>query len=208
MIPMLKIEYCILHHSAEKTSRFTDEQHYLSVKNTTIARYGSKFELVYHYFISPGGIIYNGQPEGQVCPHCGVDIGEGPVNNWNALGICCAGNFETEVMPTIQYKTLVKLMKDINVKYQIPKCSIYRHSNVANTACPGKHFPFDSILDEVYKIQSNFPDVSSYDWFYPAVNFCSENGFMNGDEYGFRPDDPITRAEAAAVVYNILHKSK
>lgn len=46
-----------------------------------------------------------------------------------------------------------------------------------------------------------FRDVNQNDWFYEAVARCSEAGIINGDGGLFRPNDLITREEAAAMLY-------
>lgn len=51
-----------------------------------------------------------------------------------------------------------------------------------------------------------FADVAPDKWYAQSVAYCVANGLMVGDGDGkFRPDDPITRAEVAAVVER-LHK--
>ena len=51
-----------------------------------------------------------------------------------------------------------------------------------------------------------FSDVDPAAWYAQSVAYCVANGLMVGDPDGkFRPDDPITRAEVAAVAER-LHK--
>jgi N-acetylmuramoyl-L-alanine amidase len=51
-----------------------------------------------------------------------------------------------------------------------------------------------------------FADVDTAAWYAQSVAYCVANGIMVGDPDGkFRPDDPITRAEVAAVAER-LHK--
>lgn len=47
-----------------------------------------------------------------------------------------------------------------------------------------------------------YPDVPWYEWYYDAVSFVSENGYMSGSEGLFRPEDSMTRAMLAQVLYN------
>lgn len=44
-----------------------------------------------------------------------------------------------------------------------------------------------------------FTDVSAEDWYNNAVSTLTKAGIIEGDEAGFRPDDPITRAEFVAI---------
>ena len=52
----------------------------------------------------------------------------------------------------------------------------------------------------------NFDDVAPDKWYAQSIAYCVEHGIMQGDKDGkFRPNDPITRAEVAAVAER-LHK--
>ena len=49
-----------------------------------------------------------------------------------------------------------------------------------------------------------FTDVHPDDWFYDDVMLAYQNGLMNGTSAAtFSPDDPITRAQAAAIFYRM-----
>lgn len=51
-----------------------------------------------------------------------------------------------------------------------------------------------------------FDDVAPGKWYAQSIAYCVEHGIMQGDGNGkFRPDEPITRAEVAAVAER-LHK--
>ena len=53
----------------------------------------------------------------------------------------------------------------------------------------------------------DFPDVDSVDsWAVTAVNWCVDNGIINGNDGRLNPDGPATRAEAATMVYRALTK--
>lgn len=52
-----------------------------------------------------------------------------------------------------------------------------------------------------YYYEPSFPDLESQAWYLNYVGFMEQAGIMKGDENGFfHPDDPITRAEFAAVI--------
>ena len=93
----------------------------------------------YHFLIRKDGTIYRGRPENAIGAH---------VLNYNAqsLGICLEGNFENENITAAQEKAVTSLCGMLMDKYSINK--ICKHSDLYNTACPGKKFPFDKIYSE------------------------------------------------------------
>lgn len=54
--------------------------------------------------------------------------------------------------------------------------------------------------------ESSFSDVSPEAWYHPWLESAKANGVIQGYPDGtFRPDNPVNRAEAATIIYNILH---
>lgn len=54
-------------------------------------------------------------------------------------------------------------------------------------------------------MDSNFPDVSQDTWYAEYITFAVKNRWINGYTDGdFRPDAPITRAEAAKILANAI----
>lgn len=50
-----------------------------------------------------------------------------------------------------------------------------------------------------------FPDVTKGAWYYDAISYMAQRGYLNGYPDGtFKPNAPITRAEIATVLSNIL----
>lgn len=49
-------------------------------------------------------------------------------------------------------------------------------------------------------IGSQYADVPSSHWAYDAINSLTLRGIISGDEYGFRPDDEVTVAEAIKMI--------
>ena len=55
--------------------------------------------------------------------------------------------------------------------------------------------------------QSSFADVPADHWAAQAIALCKENGWVTGyDDDTFRPDRPITRAEAAVMINRVLNR--
>jgi len=73
--------------------------------------------------------------------HCG-----GTAGNWAnkyAVGICLVGNFNHMVPTSRQMRSLVKLTRFLQKRYDIPKSRIYGHNTTPGarvTDCPGKNF--------------------------------------------------------------------
>ncbi len=60
-----------------------------------------------------------------------------------------------------------------------------------------------------YPYEPLFPDVFTYDWFYPAVMWASKNDVVRGYEDGtFRPQNSITRQEFVTLLYRYLGEPK
>ena len=52
-------------------------------------------------------------------------------------------------MPEAQKKAIIELVRELKQKY--PNAQIKRHKDFAATACPGKNYPFDEIIQAVNK---------------------------------------------------------
>ena len=54
---------------------------------------------------------------------------------------------------------------------------------------------------EGYREKTVFTDVSSKQWYAPYVHWAAEQGFVSGyQDKTFKPNQPVTRAEAAAII--------
>lgn len=120
----------ILHHSA--CSSCTIEQIHQWHLNNGWEGCG------YHFLVRKDGTIYRGRPEDKIGAHA-----QG--SNFNSIGICAEGNFENETMTEAQKNSLIELVSYLKNKYGISK--VQKHSDVNSTACPGKNYPFDEIVN-------------------------------------------------------------
>ena len=68
-------------------------------------------------------------------------------NNWaneHAIGICLVGDFNRATPTASQMRSLVKLVRFLQNRYNIPKNRIYGHNTTPGahkTDCPGRNFP-------------------------------------------------------------------
>jgi len=104
----------------------------------------------YDFLIGNGNGSGNGQVEvtfrwkQQIAgAHCG-----GTPNNWaniDGIGICLVGDFTKRPPSSQQMGALVKLVRFLQMRYNIPKSKIYGHRSTPGyknkTKCPGKYFP-------------------------------------------------------------------
>lgn len=128
-------ERIILHHSA--CSSCTAEQIHQWHLNNGWEGAG------YHFLVRKDGQIYRLRPEAFVGAHA---YG----SNYNSIGICAEGNFENESMSEAQKQSLKELVSYLKNKYGISK--VQKHSDVNSTACPGKNYPFDEIVNGATKV--------------------------------------------------------
>lgn len=90
-------------------------------------------DIGYHYVIYRDGSIHIGRDESIIGAHC-------TGHNTNSIGICyiggCASDGKTpkDTRTTEQKQSLVKLLKELKIKY--PQASIHGHRDFANKACP------------------------------------------------------------------------
>lgn len=90
-------------------------------------------DIGYHYIIYRDGSIHIGRDESVIGAHC-------TGHNTNSIGVCYIGGVATDgktpkdTRTAEQKKSLVKLLKELRVKY--PQASIHGHRDFANKACP------------------------------------------------------------------------
>lgn len=92
----------------------------------------------YHFVVDKAGNIYRGRREDTVGAHA---YG----HNSDSIGICAVGNFENELMSDVQKRAIIELVNYLKSKYGINK--VIRHKDVNATACPGRNYPFDEIVN-------------------------------------------------------------
>ena len=133
--------YVVLHHSATEVGgavRF-DREHRDRI---------SKDGLGYHFVIGNGSDTGDGEVE-VGCrwktqmrgAHCGD-----PYYNAHGVGICLVGNFESHPPSERQMEALETLVKYLQVSQSIPTSAILLHRHIKNTLCPGRLFPYRTLL--------------------------------------------------------------
>lgn len=109
----------------------------------------------YHFYVRKDGSIYTGRKINQIGAHAGSNSSKATYkyNNWankETIGICAEGRYTVETMPEIQRKAIIWLCKYCIEKYPSIE-RIYKHKEISSTDCPGKNYPFDEIVNAVWK---------------------------------------------------------
>jgi N-acetyl-anhydromuramyl-L-alanine amidase AmpD len=139
-------KYIVLHHSAQP------EGDYAQIDREHRSRLGSA-GCGYHFVIGNG----TSSPDGQIevaqrwsdqrgGAHC-RDAKSPAVNDYG-IGICLVGDLDQEGPTPKQIEAAQALVAYLQTRYNIPAPNVDVHARLAHnpTACPGKHFPADSIL--------------------------------------------------------------
>lgn len=132
----------VLHHTAVTVPQSVEVIHnyYLNRKDDNFIGIG------YNFYVRKDGTVWQGRPIWAQGGHCFS-------HNHKSVGICFEGNFDVEKMNDKQKKAGVELIKYVLSVY--PKCKIYKHKQLNNTACPGKNFPFDEIVKSAQSASSS-----------------------------------------------------
>lgn len=139
--------HIIIHHTASADDPISMEYDNIRDYHKRIRKWR---HIGYHFLIESiegGSVCIVGRTLGQVGAHA---------KGWNthAIGVAVVGNYEENPLPRHKLEHLVEVVSGLAVAFDIPTENIMRHSDVADTLCPGKNFPwneFVTLVDE-YRI--------------------------------------------------------
>lgn len=154
----------------------------------------------YHFFVRKDGSIYAGRPIWALGAHV-----QG--KNDCSVGICAEGAYMSEIMPEVQKRAIAELIDYIKRNYY-PGAQVVGHREIGYSDCPGNNFPLEELKNYTKILggdtMAGFKDVSGH-YAEKHINELKEMGIVNGDENGnFRPNDTVTRADAAIMVRNAI----
>ena len=104
-------------------------------------------------------------------------------------------------------------LSDISGHYAAEQISKWVKEGIINGNPDGTYAPnraisraeFSSILCKLFnltdKSENKFTDVGTKDWYYDVVTKAATAGFIKGNKGKFRPNEPISRQEAAIIIY-------
>lgn len=145
-------KYVVLHHTATEAGSVEsiDAAHKLR-KDAN----GNPWRGIgYHFLIGNG----HGMKDGEVAATFrwkdqtdGAHAGNAQYNT-QGIGICLVGNFDEEPPTPAQMKSLRDLMTALRTECRIGSEGIVRHADIKATACPGKRFPWDTLLSSIQTV--------------------------------------------------------
>lgn len=186
-----KTDYIALHH-AEAVSCTAQDVHRWHIANGWTG-------IGYHFFVRKDGSVYRGRP---------LDVLGAHVQGMNScsIGICAEGDYHNKdkTMPEAQKTAIRELIGYLKGIY--PNSEVVGHREIGDSNCPGRYYPLDEMKNyesEAEKMQE-FKDIAGH-YAKMHIEKLQAMGIVNGDENGnFRPDDKITRADAAIMVANAV----
>ena len=214
-----KIKYIVIHYTAGKSdyegAAYDNTRYFKDTYRGASA----------HYFVDCGDTIWQCVEDDMVAWHAGEKTAysssapyNGKCTNSNSIGVEMVSHFVNNNY-AISDKTLdnaSELCAYLLKKYSLGPDRLICHFDVTNKHCP---MPFitnnkkNSLWDKfiknvedkmVEKREVNFSDIKNH-WAKKYIDKLFDYGIVSGDDNGnFRPDEPITRAEAAKMVSNAL----
>lgn len=134
----------------------------------------------YHFYVRKDGSIYRGRREDTIGAHA---YGY----NSTSIGICAEGNFETDIMGEAQKQAIIELVNYLKDKYGITK--VLRHKDVNKTACPGRNYPYEEIINgkskennivkEEFEVAKVYKNGSTPEKVYADTNLTKQVGSLD-----------------------------
>lgn len=169
-MPTNKPTHIVVHHSA--VSRTANGNQFDAV-NRYHADKGWG-EIAYHYFIEPDGVLKAGREESEVGAHC-----KEAEMNFKSIGICLAGDFDTEDPTPVQLTTLRRIVAGLRSKYAIPAANVVGHRKFATyKSCPGTRFT-DALIAEVGgNVSAPASVFTPPEWAAPGIAWCASQNIL------------------------------
>lgn len=136
-------EWIIIHHSLTRDQQVVDWQ---AIRNYHLSL-GWR-DVGYHYGIE----MVNGTPEillGRFETQRGAHTRQRGMNS-RSIGIMICGNFDLAPPPVTMWPKAIRLVRDIQFRYDIGKEFVVGHNHFADyKSCPGKKFNMEKFRDEL-----------------------------------------------------------
>jgi len=122
------IKFIIVHQSAMPKNDTSFEQ----IKKFHV--WQGMGNIAYHYFIEANGKVRRGRNESTAGTHTKASH-----MNEKSIGVCLAGNFNTEDPNPSQLQSLNQILRSLLIKYKLQPDDVLAHREVPGSAteCPG-----------------------------------------------------------------------
>jgi len=186
------IKYIVLHHSATQSGNVAVFRDYHLKQGFA--------DIGYHYVICNGqggkaGEVQEGRPVLMTGAHA-IE------RNSDSIGICLVGDFTQSEPTEAQITNLYKLMRILMRQYPVGPERILAHKEVCPTSCPGI-LDVAAIRATLAKPAKDYEDHLHKAAIEEAIRLKLMAGYADDI---FRPDQPCTRAELAAVAVRTYHE--
>ena len=136
-----------IHHGGEYFNADQDVREYLRNLQSWSRKEKGWIDIPYHYLMDMDGTLYEGRPD-----HFPGDTNTDYDPRGHLL-ICIIGNFEEQMLRTVQYENLVNWLDYFCSSHNIPADSIKGHKDYTDTLCPGrniyKHLKSGQLINDV-----------------------------------------------------------
>lgn len=197
------IKWIVVHHSG------TDSGNVNVFRDYHVHKLGWE-DVGYHFVICNG----NGGGDGEVQPGRPLEkVGAHAYGmNYQSIGICLVGNFNSYEPTQKQWTALVGLCSRLMYQLNIAPSHVIGHKevplyapNAPSTDCPGSKFPLAKLRQELSGVRSDYAGH----WAEKAIRQALSLGLLQGYPDGtFRPDQAVTRAELAVALVSIYNTLK
>jgi hypothetical protein len=142
--PIRPWQFVVLHHSGEESGGLASiDRFHREVKGWD--------ECGYHFIIGNGTESGDGE----------IEVGSRwlkqkhgahtkdpnhPEYNDDGIGVCLIGNFDQTQPTPKQIEACRRLVAYLSARCDVPATQIVLHGDLTQTKCPGRHFPYDSIV--------------------------------------------------------------
>jgi hypothetical protein len=140
----------VLHHSATRAGsvQSIDAVHRRQTDSTGKHWLG----IGYHFVVGNGNPMSDGEVQSTFRWHQQLPGAHAGTRDYNqhGIGVCLIGNFDQHSPTARQMMALTGLVKSLSTQFGIPRERVLGHRDVHATACPGRLFPIEQLLADVF----------------------------------------------------------
>ncbi len=189
----LSPKYIVIHNTSNDAAARAEVAYMKNNNNATS----------FHFAVDDREIV-QGIPENRNAFHAG-DGSSGTGNRHGiAIEICYSKSGGEKFLSAEE--NAARLAAYLLKKYGLSISAVKKHQDFLGKYCPHRTLDmgWDRFIGKVEFFMASFKDTQGH-WAEKHIEKLKKAGIVNGNEDGtFRPDEPITRAQAAVMVANVL----